>query len=154
MTNPTETSRKPRVLFICSANSARSQLAQALLEWRAGDRYEVTSAGLSPGELHPLTVRVLREKGLPTEHLHPKALSPLLREHFAHVVTVCARAERNCPIFPHASFSHSWPFPDPAQTQGSEAERLAAFRVARDAIDERVRAWLDERGARGGRDSE
>lgn len=145
----TENPRKPRVLFICSANSARSQLAQALLEWRAGDRYEVTSAGLSPGELHPLTVQVLREKELPTEHLHAKALTPLLREHFAHVITVCARAERNCPIFPHAAFLHRWPFPDPAAVPGVEEKRLAAFREVRDAIDARIGAWLEERGRSG-----
>jgi arsenate reductase len=136
-------SRRPRVLFICSGNTARSQMAQAYLEHHGGDQFEVTSAGLEPGTLNPLTVQVLQEAGLPTAHLNPKGTTPLLKEHFTHVITVCDRAEQNCPIFPFTLKRESWPFEDPAAVQGSEEERLAVFRRVRDEIDTRVRTWVE-----------
>lgn len=134
--------RPPSVLFICTGNTARSQMAQVLLEHHGGDRYRVTSAGLEPGEVNPLTRRVLEERGLPTDHLSAKGVRPLLGEHFTHVVTVCDRAEANCPIFPHASYRLSWAFPDPAAIQGSEEERLAVFRQVRDEIETKVHSWV------------
>lgn len=135
-------SRPTRVLFICSGNTARSQMAQVLLEHHGGDRFEVTSAGLEPGTLHPLTVQVLQEAGLPTVHLAPKGTTPLLGQHFTHVITVCDRAETNCPIFPFALRRESWPFLDPAAAPGNEAQRLAVFRQVRDQIEGRVQAWV------------
>lgn len=132
----------PSVLFICTGNTARSQMAQVLLEHHAGDRFRVTSAGLEPGEINPLTVRVLEERGLPTDHLQAKGVRPLLGEHFTYVVTVCDRAEANCPIFPHASYRLSWAFDDPAAAQGGEEERLNVFRRVRDEIDARLQGWL------------
>ena len=136
------TTRPPSVLFICTGNTARSQMAQVLLEHQAGDRFRVSSAGLEPGEINPLTVRVLEERGLPTDHLEAKGVRPLLGEHFTYVVTVCHRAEANCPIFPHASYRLAWAFDDPAAAQGSEEERLAVFRQVRDEIDARLQGWL------------
>ncbi|KQR25692.1 arsenate reductase ArsC [Deinococcus sp. Leaf326] len=135
---------KPRVLFICSGNTARSQMAQVLLEHHGGERFEVTSAGLEPGLLNPLTVRVLQEAGFPTAHLNPKSTTPLLKGHFTHVITVCDRAERNCPIFPFAFKREAWPFEDPAAATGSEAERLEVFRRVRNEIDAQVRRWVEE----------
>ena len=137
--------RPPSVLFICTGNTARSQMAQVLLEHHAGDRFKVTSAGLEPGEINPLTVRVLEERGLPTGHLQAKGVKPLLGEHFTYVVTVCDRAEANCPIFPHASYRLSWAFDDPAAAQGSEEERLNVFRRVRDEIETRIQVWLGQR---------
>lgn len=134
--------RPPSVLFICTGNTARSQMAQVLLEYRAGERFEVTSAGLEPGEINPLTVRVLEERGLPTDYLQAKGVRPLLGEHFTYVVTVCDRAEANCPIFPHASYRLSWAFDDPAAAQGDEEECLAVFRRVRDEIEGRIQGWL------------
>lgn len=138
----TSSARKPRVLFLCTGNTARSQMAQALLEKQAGDKFEVTSAGLEPGTLNPLTVKVLQEMDVPTDHLTVKPTTPLLQEHFTFVITVCDRAEQNCPIFPHAIYRESWPFEDPAAAEGSEEERMEVFRRVRDQIDERVRAWV------------
>jgi len=134
--------RPPSVLFICTGNTARSQMAQVLLEHHAGDRFKVTSAGLEPGEINPLTVQVLEERGLPTDHLQAKGVRPLLGEHFTYVVTVCDRAEANCPIFAHASYRLAWAFDDPAAAQGSEEERLAVFRRVRDEIDLKIEDWL------------
>ena len=135
--------RKQSVLFICTGNTARSQMAQALMEKYAGDRYDVTSAGLEPGTLNPLTVKSLEEVGAKTDHLSAKGTTPLLGQAFTHVITVCDRAEQNCPIFPFAISRSSWPFEDPAAATGTEEERLAAFRRVRDQIDEKVRHWVE-----------
>ena len=140
-------SRKQSVLFICTGNTARSQMAQALLEKRAGDRFEVTSAGLEPGTVNPLTVRALQEIGQPTEHLSAKGTTPLLGQHFTHVITVCDRAEQQCPIFPFAANRESWPFEDPAAASGTDEERLAVFRRVREEIDAKITTWLTNQGA-------
>ncbi|MBZ9715658.1 arsenate reductase ArsC [Deinococcus multiflagellatus] len=137
--------RPIRVLFLCTGNTARSQMAQVLLEHHGGDRYQVTSAGLEPGEVNPLTVQVLKEQGFPTEHLQAKGVRPLIAEHFTYVITVCDRAEANCPIFPNATYRLSWAFDDPAAATGTEDERLQVFRRVRDEIDARVQAWVAER---------
>lgn len=140
-----EAARPHRVLFICTGNTARSQMAQVLLEHHGGERYAVTSAGLEPGEVHPLTVQVLGEMGLPTTHLQAKGTTPLLGQHFTTVITVCDRAEQHCPIFPFALHREAWPFEDPVATQGTEEERLQTFRRVRDAIDARIQAWVASR---------
>jgi len=136
------TSKKPRVLFICTGNTARSQMAQVLLEQRAPDRFEVVSAGLESGEVNPLTVAALQEAELPVDHLHSKGVKPLIAEHFHYVVTVCDRAEASCPIFPNARYRMAWPFEDPAAATGTDEERLAVFRWVRDEIDLRIQDWL------------
>lgn len=135
--------KKPSVLFICSGNTARSQMAQALLEQHAADRFDVLSAGLEPGVLNPLTVKALQEIGLSTVHLEAKGTAPLLGQHFTYVITVCDRAEKNCPIFPFAVKRESWPFDDPAAAEGTEEERLQVFRRVRDQIDEKIKNWVD-----------
>lgn len=138
-------SQKPRILFICTGNTARSQMAQVWMEHFAAGRMDVLSAGLEPGEVNPLTVRVLEERGLPTAHLRAKGTTPLLGQHFTYVVTVCDRAEANCPIFPHATYRLSWPFEDPAAAVGDEAARLDAFRRVRDEIEQKVQQWWNDR---------
>jgi len=140
---PQETvSKKPRVLFICTGNTARSQMAQVLLEQSAPDRFEVVSAGLEPGEVNPLTVVALQEAGLPVDHLHSKGVKPLIAQHFHYVITVCDRAEASCPVFPNARYRMAWPFEDPAAATGSDEERLAVFRQVRDEIDLKIQDWL------------
>ncbi|WP_425145035.1 arsenate reductase ArsC [Deinococcus sp.] len=134
--------KKIKVLFICTGNTARSQMAQTLLEARGADRFEVVSAGLEPGVLNPLTVKVLSEKGMKTDHLYAKGVKPLIAEHFHYVITVCDRAEASCPIFPNARYRMSWPFEDPAAAVGSEEEKLAVFRRVRDEIDVEIQSWL------------
>ena len=89
--------RKPRVLFICTGNTARSQMAQVLLEQCAPDRFGVTSSGLEPSEVNPLTIRALQDAGLSTEHLQSKGVKSLIAEHFHYVVTVCDRAKARGP---------------------------------------------------------
>jgi arsenate reductase len=140
---------KTRVLFLCTGNKARSQMAEALLRKYAGDRFEVHSAGLEPGLIHPYTVQVLREAGLDTAGLYSKRIERFLgRMHFGYLITVCENAEEQCPIFPGVGQRLYWPFEDPLAFEGTEEEKLAKFRQVRDQIDRRIRDWLKN----GGRD--
>jgi protein-tyrosine-phosphatase/DNA-binding transcriptional ArsR family regulator len=135
---------RPRVLFLCSRNSARSQIAEAILRRAAGDRFEVHSCGLRPQPIHPLTLRVLEEAGLDTSSLRSKDLGDFLGKiSIHHAIIVCEAANDHCPkLHPFALHLHYWPFPDPVEVEGTEEERLAAFRDARDAIEVRIRRWL------------
>lgn len=145
-TNPSSSQapeRKLTVLFLCTGNTARSQMAEALLRVHASERFEVTSAGLEPGVLNPFTVQVLEERGISTAGLHAKGLKPMLGQRsFHYLITVCSRAEQNCPIFPGVSYRLAWPFEDPAAFEGSDAEKLEKFREVRDAIEARILEWL------------
>jgi arsenate reductase len=134
---------KTRVLFLCTGNSARSQMAEAFLRQLAGDRFEVFSAGLEPKGIHPYTRQVLAEAGLDISGQTSKDVAQFLgRVHFGYLITVCSNAEARCPIFPGVSVRLHWPFDDPAAAEGSEAERLACFRRVRDEIKAVIVAWL------------
>lgn len=136
---------KPVVLFLCTANTARSQIAEALLRHHAGDRLTVVSAGLAPGEaVHPLALLVLEEKGINTTGLRPKHVREFLGTvHVATAISVCSKAAEACPtLWPGPVDMQYWPIDDPAIADGSDEERLAAFRAARDAIEARIAEWL------------
>lgn len=136
---------KAKVLFLCTGNSARSQMAEALLRKYAGDHFEVYSAGLEPKGLNPYTVKVLEEIGVDTSQHYSKTLDTFMgKVHFGYLITVCSNAEENCPIFPGMGKRMHWPFEDPAAFVGSEEETLQKFREVRDQIDARVREWLKE----------
>jgi arsenate reductase len=136
--------RKPVVLFLCTANSARSQMAEAILRHRAGDRFEACSAGLEPKTVHPLTFHVLEEVGIDTSGLHAKRVGDFLgRTTVTHAIVVCEKAQRNCPrIFPFALENAYWPFEDPVGFDGDEIAVTAKFREVRDQIDHRIEKWL------------
>jgi arsenate reductase len=136
---------KIKVLFLCTGNSARSQMAEAFLRHEAGDRFEVYSAGLRPGEIHRLTIRIMEEVGVDMCGHYSKSLHQFLgKVHFGYLITVCSNAEEECPIFPGMGIRLHWPIEDPAAFEGSEEEKLAKFRQVRDEIDARVQAWLQE----------
>ena len=136
---------KPKVLFLCTGNSCRSQMAEALLRKHAADMFDVYSAGLAPQPISPLTYTVMKEAGLGLEDQEPKSVLDYLgRTHFAYLITVCANAESRCPIFPGASYRLYWPFEDPGQATGTDAQRLQVFRRVRDAIEEAILSWLAE----------
>jgi len=136
---------KPKVLFLCTHNSARSQMAEAFLRKYAGDRFDVYSGGLEPGEIHPYTKRVMEEIGFDLSGHYSKGIRQWLGElHFGYLITVCSRAEAECPIFPGVGKRLHWAFDDPAAFDGSEDQKLAEFRRVRDAIDARIQAWLTE----------
>ncbi len=135
-----------RVLFLCTHNSARSQMAEGLLRARGGDRYAVFSAGTHPGRVNPLAVRAMAELGIDLSEAAGYRAKSL--EEFAHqppmdlVVTVCDEAAEACPFFPGARRQTHWGFPDPSQATGTEEERLAVFREVRDGLARRIDAFL------------
>jgi arsenate reductase (thioredoxin) len=137
--------KKPKVLFLCTHNSARSQMAEAFLKRYGGDQFDAYSAGLEPTELHPLARKVMEEIGFDMNEHRSKDLRQFLgKTHFGYLVTVCARAESECPIFPGVAVRLHWPFEDPASFEGSEEENTNKFREIRDQIRERVKLWVKE----------
>ena len=136
---------RQRVLFLCTANSARSQMAEALLRHLAGDRYEACSAGTHPSQVHPMSIRVLKEAGVSTESLSSTSIEDALSGGpVAHAFAVCAAAAESCPVLVDAVGAITlWPFNDP-QTSGPEDEQLASFRTTRDLIRAKLEAWLAE----------
>jgi len=133
----------PKVLFLCTHNSARSQMAEAFLRHFAGDRYEVHSAGLEPGQIHPYTRQVMEEIGLDLAGQRSKGLAEYLgKVHFAFLITVCDRADEQCPIFPGLGTRLHWSFEDPSAARGSEAAQLAKFRQVRDMMKAKVLEWI------------
>jgi arsenate reductase len=135
-----------RVLFLCTHNSSRSQMAEGLLRARGGDRYAVFSAGTHPRGVHPLAIQVMREIGIDISEAAGyraksldefKSQSPL-----DLVVTVCDDAAEECPYFPGARRQEHWGFPDPSAVDGSEDDRLAVFRSVRDDIARRIDAFV------------
>ena len=137
---------KRRVLFLCTGNTARSIMGEAILRQVAGESFEAHSAGLSPSEVRPEALTVLEEAGYDTSGLHSKPVDDYLGHMFIHfLITVCDRAEKNCPrIWPQGGERIFWPVEDPAIVEGDEAERLEAFRRARDDMRARIEAWVAE----------
>ncbi len=136
----------PRVLFLCTGNAARSQMAEALLRHLGGIAFDVHSAGTNPKGVHPLTVRVMAEAGIDVSGQTSKGIDRYASESWDYVITVCDRAAESCPVFPGDAVRLHWPIPDPAAALGvSEEERLAAFRAARAAIAKHVREFLTRR---------
>lgn len=122
-------------------------MSEALLRKYAGDRYEAFSAGLEPQEINPFTIIVLEEIGIDTHQLYAKPLTTFLgKVHFGYLITVCSRAEKDCPIFPGVGMRLHWPLEDPAAFDGSYEETLEKFREIRDQIDLNVRERLDKQG--------
>jgi arsenate reductase len=130
-----------RVLFLCTGNSARSQMAESLLRNLGGERYEVHSAGTEPRPLHPLAVQVMGEAGVDIAGRQSKSLARYLGQCFDYIITVCDRARDNCPTFPGDSERIHWGFEDPAEAGGSEEEQLKVFRRVRNEISERIRLF-------------
>ena len=139
---------QPIVLFLCTGNSARSQMAEALLRARAGEAFEARSAGTRPADaVHPLAARAMKEIGIDLSGHRPKHVKELLgRVPVRHLVIVCDGANQECPsTFPGVLTRDFWPIEDPASFQGSEEEMLRRFRTARDEISARLGDWLAER---------
>jgi arsenate reductase len=137
---------KQRVLFLCTHNSARSQMAEALLRALAGDRFEVASAGTEATRVHPLAIAAMGEVGVDLRGHMSKTVDGLLGQPWDHVITVCDSANERCPVFPARTHRLHWSFPDPSQATGTDEERLATFRRVRDAIQRRIEDWLGARG--------
>jgi len=130
------------VLFLCTHNSARSQIAEGLLRDLAGDRFEAMSAGTEATHVRPLAVRAMAEIGVDISAQESKTLERYLKEPFDCVITVCDDANEACPFFPGAKSRLHWSFGDPSKAEGSEEERLVVFRSVRDGIKDRMQAEL------------
>jgi arsenate reductase (thioredoxin) len=133
---------KTKVLFLCTHNSARSQMAEGLLRHLAGNRFEVMSAGTEATHVRPLAVRAMDELGIDISKQESKTLDRYLGETFDYVITVCDDANEACPVFPGAKRRLHWSFEDPAQATGSEEERLRVFQSVRDEIRGRIEGEL------------
>jgi arsenate reductase len=131
-----------RVLFLCTGNSARSQMAEGLLRSLGGDDFDVYSAGTDPQGLNPLAVEAMRESGIDISRHESKSLDRFLGRSFDYVITVCDRARDRCPTFPGDNERIHWGFDDPAAATGTREEKLAQFRRVRNEIGERLRIWV------------
>ena len=142
MTDPT-----PRVLFLCTHNSARSQMAEGLLRHLSGGRVEAHSAGTAATAVRPLAIRAMVELGIDISGQTSKTLDRYLGEAFDAVITVCDDANESCPVFPGARARLHWSLPDPSKATGAEAEQLAVYRQVRDELRRRITAELLPRWA-------
>ena len=133
---------RSRVLFLCTHNSARSQMAEGLLRHVAGERFEVASAGTEATRVHPLAVRAMWEVGVDLGTHTSKTLDTLVDRPWDYVITVCDSANERCPLFPGHTTRLHWSFDDPSLARGDEEQRLATFRRVRDEIRGRLEEWL------------
>ena len=134
-----------RVLVLCTGNSARSQMGEGLFREEGGGGIEVFSAGTSPSSVRPEAIAVMKEIGIDISEHRSKSVEEFSGQSFDFVVTVCDNARDHCPVFPGRAERIHWSFEDPAAVQGSEQERLAAFRRIRDQIHARVKSFFRER---------
>jgi arsenate reductase len=131
-----------RVIFVCVANSARSQMAEAILRREGGDAFEVVSAGVDSKGVHPLTVRALGAIGIDISAARSKSVSEFVGQPFDYVITVCDPAREACPYFPGGRQILHWTFDDPADAEGTEAQRLAVFERVMGEISGRIRTFI------------
>jgi arsenate reductase len=133
---------KVRVLFLCTHNSARSQMAEGLLRHAAGDLFEAHSAGTEATQVRPLAITAMNELGIDISKQRSKPLAPYLKQRFDYVITVCDDANESCPIFPNATHRVHWSLPDPSKATGTEDEQLAVYRRVRDDLSTRITSDL------------
>ena len=150
MTESTNFSAQPmRVLFLCTHNSSRSQMAEGLLRALGGPDYQVFSAGTQPRSVHPLAIQAMAELGIDLSSHWSKGIDTFGEQlPMDLVVTVCNEAAETCPFFPRAKRQEHWGFPDPSRMPGSEEERLIAFRHIRDLIAVRINQFLGHQPSR------
>ena len=131
-----------RVLFLCTGNSARSQMAEGLLRHLAGDKFEVASAGVAPTRVRPEAIEAMRELGLDISTHQSKSVDEFAGQAFDYVITVCDNANEQCPVFPGQTTRIHWSFDDPAAAAGDEVARLAVFRRVRDEITQQLHSFI------------
>lgn len=138
---------KSNVLFLCTGNSARSQMAEAFLRHHAGDQFEVFSAGLEPKGINPYTIRAMDEIGIDVREQTSDSVHNIGgRRYYSHIITVCSHADEHCPsgIVALGREKLHWPFDDPATATGDDEEVMAKFRAVRNQIELKIKAWLGE----------
>src|SRR5271157_4448375 len=135
-----------KILVLCTGNSARSQMGEGLFRVEGGGGFEIFSAGTRPSQVRPEAIAVMRKIGIDISGHRSKSVDEFSEQSFDFVITVCDNARDSCPVFPGAAKRIHWSFEDPAALEGSETERLAAFRRIRDQIHERVKAFVRNQG--------
>ena len=140
-----------RVLFICTGNSARSQIAEALLERIGGDRFVAFSAGTDPKGINPYTVRVLAEEGIDWSNARTRSVGELIGRPFDYVITVCDDARQTCPVIPGSHEQLHWNLEDPAEVDGPDDRKLAAFRKTYHELDALIRPFAETARRSAGR---
>ena len=133
---------RTRVLFLCTHNSARSQMAEGFLRAMAGDRFEAQSAGTEKTSVNPLAIKVMAERNIDLSGHTSKVHDGLMQENWDYLITVCDDANERCPFVPGSVKRLHWSFEDPSRAKGSEEERLQVFRRVRDQIQQRLAEWL------------
>jgi len=133
---------KQRVLFLCTHNSARSQMGEAFLRSLAGNRFEVASAGTHATRVHPLAIRAMADIGIDLSGQTSKLVGELVHQPWDYVITVCDAANEACPVFPNKSSRLHWSFEDPSQATGTDEQRLDVFLRVRDQIERRIADWI------------
>ncbi len=135
---------KTKVLFLCTGNSARSQMAEAFLREYGSDRFEAYSAGLEPKGINPLTIQVMKEIGIDISGQRSKGVGEYLAKvNFQYLITLCDDAEKNCPtVWPGVNQRLHWSFEDPSAYQGTDSGKLLKFREIRDLIKNRIKEWI------------
>lgn len=141
---------RQRVLILCTGNSARSQMAEGLLQSLAGDRFEVFSAGTRPGFVRPEAIAAMRDLGIDISGHRSKPVDEFLETAFDYVLTVCDNAKESCPVFPGNGRRIHWSFDDPAEATGDEQARLAVFRKIRDQIASRLKEFVEGKAHQDG----
>ena len=140
--NSAEGPSRKRVIFVCTGNSARSQMAEALLRHEAGDRFEVVSGGVNPRPVHPMAIAAMAKIGIDISGAESKSLLRFVKEPFDYVITVCDRARQFCPVFPGGGEKLHWGIDDPAEAEGTDAQRQAAFDRALRELSGRIHAFV------------
>lgn len=135
---------KHKVLFVCTGNSCRSQMAEGMLRHYGKDKFEVFSAGLEPSYVHPLAIKAMAESGIDITGQHSKTVNELLEEGFSYVITVCDSAKERCPVFPGKYNAIHWSIDDPASAEGTESERMKDFRKVRQNILKRINSFISD----------
>jgi arsenate reductase len=138
------------VLFVCTHNASRSQMAEGFLRHLGGDAFDVYSAGTEPGELHPLAVAVMAEEGIDISGQRAKSVDEFVQQPFDYVITLCDDAKETCPFFPKAAVRLHWSFPDPSVAGHTREERLAVFRQVRDGIRAHIEQFIAAVPPKGG----
>jgi len=142
---------KTKVLFVCTENSSRSQMAEGFLRHLAGDGFDVSSAGAEPTGLNPVAAEVMKEIGIDISGQHAKDVAQFLGQSFQYVIRVCDKLREKCPVLPGAIWYLDWSFEDPAAAPGTAAERLEAFRRVRDQIEKKIVEFVAQEASPGAR---
>jgi arsenate reductase (thioredoxin) len=133
---------KKKVLFLCTGNSCRSQIAEGFLRHLASEDFEAFSAGTKPSRLNPLAVKVMEEKGVDISGQYSQSIDEFLNESLDYIITVCDHAKETCPVFPGTAERIHWSFRDPADAKGSEEEKMTVFREIRDSIEKNIKNFI------------